>query len=31
MSKILIVDDNASARETLVAMLENENYEFELT
>lgn len=29
MSKILIVDDNASARETLFAMLESENYEIE--
>ena len=30
MSTLLIVDDNASARETLVAMLENENYQLEL-
>jgi two-component system, sensor histidine kinase and response regulator len=30
MSIILIVDDNASARETLVAMLENEGYRIEL-
>lgn len=30
MSRILIVDDNATARETLVAMLENEEYEIEL-
>jgi signal transduction histidine kinase len=30
MSTILIVDDNASARETLVAMLESEDYHFEL-
>lgn len=29
MSKILIVDDNASARETLLAMLESEDYEIE--
>jgi len=30
MSTILIVDDNASARETLVAMLEDQEYHFEL-
>jgi signal transduction histidine kinase len=30
MSTILIVDDNASARETLVAMLENQEYDIEL-
>ena len=30
MSTILIVDDNASARETLVAMLENQEYHIEL-
>jgi signal transduction histidine kinase len=30
MSTILIVDDNASARETLVAMLENQEYRIEL-
>lgn len=30
MSTILIVDDNASARETLVAMLENQEYQIEL-
>ena len=30
MSIILIVDDNASARETLVAMLENQQYRIEL-
>ena len=30
MSIILIVDDNASARETLVAMLENQDYRIEL-
>jgi signal transduction histidine kinase len=30
MSTLLIVDDNASARETLVAMLETENYEIKL-
>ena len=30
MSTILIVDDNASARETLVAMLESENYQIEM-
>jgi signal transduction histidine kinase len=30
MSTILIVDDNASARETLVAMLENQEYLIEL-
>jgi signal transduction histidine kinase len=30
MSIILIVDDNASARETLVAMLENQEYQIEL-
>ena len=30
MSTILIVDDNASARETLISMLEGENYELEL-
>jgi signal transduction histidine kinase len=30
MSTLLIVDDNASARETLVAMLEGENYQIEL-
>lgn len=30
MSTILIVDDNASARETLIAMLEGENYQLEL-
>lgn len=30
MSIVLIVDDNASARETLVAMLESENYQLEL-
>jgi signal transduction histidine kinase len=30
MSTILIVDDNASARETLVAMLEGQGYEIEL-
>ncbi|MEO8356445.1 MAG: response regulator [Chloroflexota bacterium] len=30
MSTLLIVDDNASARETLVAMLESENYQIEL-
>ena len=30
MSTILIVDDDASARKTLVAMLEGENYELEL-
>ena len=29
MSTILIVDDNASARETLLAMLESENYQIE--
>jgi signal transduction histidine kinase len=31
MSTILIVDDDASARETLVAMLEGEKYQLELT
>jgi signal transduction histidine kinase len=30
MSTILIVDDNASARETLIAMLEGEHYQLEL-
>jgi signal transduction histidine kinase len=30
MSTILIVDDNASARETLVAMLEDQEYQIEL-
>jgi len=30
MSTILIVDDNASARETLVAMLENQEYHIDL-
>jgi signal transduction histidine kinase len=30
MSTILIVDDNASARETLVSMLESEKYQIEL-
>ncbi len=30
MSTLLIVDDNASARETLVAMLENQEYHIEL-
>src|SRR5512132_745294 len=30
MSTILIVDDNASARETLMAMLEGEQYQLEL-
>jgi signal transduction histidine kinase len=30
MSTILIVDDNASARETLLAMLEGENYQIEM-
>jgi signal transduction histidine kinase len=30
MSMVLIVDDDATARETLVAMLEGENYELEL-
>lgn len=30
MSTILIVDDNASARETLVAMLEGQDYQIEL-
>ena len=30
MSTVLIVDDNATARETLVAMLEGENYQIEL-
>ena len=30
MSTILIVDDNASARETLVAMLETQEYHIEL-
>jgi len=30
MSTILIVDDNASARETLVAMLEGQSYQIEL-
>lgn len=30
MSTLLIVDDNASARETLVAMLESENYQIEM-
>lgn len=30
MSTILIVDDNSSARETLIAMLEGENYQIEL-
>ena len=30
MSKILIVDDDPSARQTVVALLENENYELEL-
>jgi signal transduction histidine kinase len=30
MSTLLIVDDNASARETLLAMLEPENYQIEL-
>ena len=30
MSTILIVDDNPSARETLVSMLESENYQIEL-
>lgn len=30
MSTILIVDDNASARETLVSMLEGQDYEIEL-
>lgn len=30
MSTLLIVDDNPSARETLVAMLEGENYQLEL-
>lgn len=30
MSTILIVDDNASARETLVAMLEKDDYQIEL-
>lgn len=30
MSTLLIVDDNASARETLIAMLESENYQIEL-
>jgi two-component system, sensor histidine kinase and response regulator len=30
MSTLLIVDDNASARETLVAMLEGENHQIEL-
>ena len=29
MSTLLIVDDNASARETLVAMLEHDNYQIE--
>lgn len=29
MSKLLIVDDNVSARETLLAMLEQDNYEIE--
>ncbi len=30
MSKILIVDDALSVRETLVAMLESENHQLEL-
>ena len=30
MSKILIVDDDPTARETMVALLERENYQFEL-
>ena len=30
MSTILIVDDNASARETIIAMLEGEHYQIEL-
>jgi len=30
MSTILILDDNASARETLVAMLETQDYQIEL-
>ncbi len=30
MSTIIIVDDNASARETLVAMLEGQDYQIEL-
>jgi CheY-like chemotaxis protein len=29
MSTVLIVDDNASARETVLAMLEPENYQIE--
>ena len=30
MSKILIVDDNPTARETMVAQLEKENYQLHL-
>ncbi len=30
MSKILIVDNSLSVRETLLAMLESENYQLEL-
>ena len=30
MSTVLIVDDDPSARETLIAMLEGENYRLEI-